>query len=188
MPTHIALLRGINVGGQKPVKMTDLQAHFNVLGTTAVQTYIQSGNVVFDHPESTAVKLRQPLEKHLSLRLGFAVTVLVKSSRDFAAIARVNPYDPALPELGRRMYVCFFEKAAAPAAIQSIQPLISPTERLVVIGDAGYAYYANGLGRAKLDSNVIERKLGLATLRNWNTVSALIKLAGAGNKSLASGR
>lgn len=72
----------------------------------------------------------------------------------------------------------FFEKAPSPAAIQGIQPLITDDERLVVTGSAGYVYYVAGLGRAKLNGNVIERKLGLATMRNWNTVTALVNLAG----------
>jgi uncharacterized protein (DUF1697 family) len=71
----------------------------------------------------------------------------------------------------------FFEKAPPAAAIADIQPLVTDAERLVVKGTAGYAYYTTGLGRAKLTSNVIERKLGLATLRNWNTVTALLEMA-----------
>ncbi|HXR46498.1 MAG TPA: DUF1697 domain-containing protein [Candidatus Limnocylindrales bacterium] len=177
MPTYIALLRGINVGGQKPIKMADLQSHFASGGAVRARTYIQSGNVVFEHREKSPAALRTILEQHLAAKLGYTVPTLVKTAKDFAVIAGANPYDTHLPEFGRRMYVCFFEKAPAAAAIADIQPLVTDAERLVVKGTAGYAYYTTGLGRAKLTSNVIERKLGRATLRNWNTVTALLEMA-----------
>ena len=174
---YIALLRGINVSGHKPVKMADLQSHFASCGATNVRTYIQSGNVVFEHPATTTDNLRQTLEQHLAAKLGFTVPTLVKTAKELAAIAAANPYDINLPDFGKKMYVCILEKSPSPAAIESIQPYINPTERLVVKGAAAYAYYADGLGRAKLSSAVIERKLGLATLRNWNTITALLQLA-----------
>ncbi|MGB7768171.1 MAG: DUF1697 domain-containing protein [Verrucomicrobiia bacterium] len=173
----MALLRGINVGGQKPIKMADLQSHFASGGAVNVRTYIQSRNVVFEHREKSAATLRKILEQHLAAKLGYAVPTLVRTAEDFAAIAGANPYDTHLPGFGRRMYVCFFEKAPAASAIAEIQSLVTDAERLVVKGVAGYAYYTTGLGRAKLTSNVIERKLGLATLRNWNTVTALLKMS-----------
>jgi uncharacterized protein (DUF1697 family) len=178
MPTYIALLRGINVSGQKLIKMADLQAHFASGGAGNVRTYIQSGNVVFEHRAATTAAVRKKLEQHLAGELGYAVPTIVKSAKEFAAIAAANPHDTGLPDFGKRMYVCFFEKSPSPNAIEGIQPLINDNERLVVTGSAGYAYYAAGLGRAKLTGTIIERKLGLATMRNWNTVTALVQLAG----------
>ncbi len=179
MPTYIALLRGINVSGQKLIRMTDLQSHFTAWGASDVRTYIQSGNVVFAHPEKAAAKLRRALEQHLANHLGFAVPTLVLPAAELQAIAADNPYDPALPEFGRKMYVCFFEKPPDPAGVAEIQKLTTAEERLVIRRKAGYAYYQAGLGKARLTSAVIERKLGLATLRNWNTVQALLELAQA---------
>lgn len=177
MPTYIALLRGINVSGHKLIKMAELKKHFTNAGAVEVQTYIQSGNVVFDHRERSTAKLQAILERQLADKLGFGVSVFVKTVKEFSAIAAANPFDRGLPEFGKRMYVCFFEKPPKASAIATIQPQISDTERLVVEGPAGYVYYAGGLGRAKLTSAVIERKLGLGTLRNWNTVTALLTLA-----------
>jgi uncharacterized protein (DUF1697 family) len=177
MPTYIALLRGINVGGCRQIKMADLHAHFAAVGASNVRTYIQSGNVIFHHRATTSAAMKKTIERHLAEKLGYAVATIVKTADELARIAAANPYDTGLPDFGKRMYVCFFEKAPSPNAIQSIFPLLSNDERLVVTGDAGYAYYAAGLGRAKLTGSVIERKLGLATLRNWNTVTALLRLA-----------
>ncbi len=175
--THIALLRGINVGGHKMIKMANLKKHFESFGATNVRTYIQSGNVVFEHKESKSAKLRAPLEKHLAAELGYAVPTLVVSARELDAIAKSNPYDATLPELGKRMYVCFFEKTPPAAALESLAPYITPAEQFILTDLAGFAYYADGLGRAKLSSALIERKLGLVTFRNWNTVNALLALA-----------
>jgi uncharacterized protein (DUF1697 family) len=178
MPTYIALLRGINVSGQKLIKMTDLQAHFATGGAGKVRTYIQSGNVVFEHRAATSSAVRKKFEQHLATQLGYAVPTIVKLAKEFAAIAKANPHDTSLPEFGRRMYVCFFEKAPLSDAIKSVEPYITDDERLVISGSAGYIYYAAGLGRAKLTGTLIERKLGLATMRNWNTVTALAEMAG----------
>jgi uncharacterized protein (DUF1697 family) len=184
MPRYVALLRGINVSGHRLIKMVELQTHFSSAGARNVQTYIQSGNVVFDHRAVTSAALKKRLDRHLAAKQGYAVSTVVKTAEEFAAIAAANPYDSSLPEFGRRMYVCFFETPPAPEAIKAIQSLVTGDERLVVNGDAGYAYYANGLGRAKLTSSVIERKLGPATLRNWNTVTVLLKLLGCADASL----
>jgi uncharacterized protein (DUF1697 family) len=178
-PTYIALLRGINIGGQKIIPMATLRAHFESCGAASVQTYIQTGNVIFTHRATDPVTLRRSLEAHWVKKFGYAIPTLVKTARELRAITVANPYDTKLPEFGRHMYVCFFEKAPSPAAIKSIRPYLSDDEQLVVKGAAGYALYATGLGRAKLSSAVIERKLGLATLRNWNTVTALLDMTRA---------
>lgn len=179
MPTHIALLRGINITGHHIVKMAALQAHFEAWGAKDVRTYIQSGNVVFTHRQTKPAALRTSLETHLATKLGFAVPTLVKSAQELTAIAEANPLPQKLLAFGNRVYVCFFEKAPDAQAIAGIQPLVTRDEQLLVQGAVGYAYYATGLGKAKLTSTVIERKLGLATLRNWNTVTALLELASA---------
>lgn len=177
MPTYIALLRGINVSGQKLIKMADLQSHFVSCGAVNVRTYIQSGNVVFEHRATTSATLRKLLEQHLAAKLGYAVPTLAMTTKEFAAIAKANPHDTGLPEFGKRMYVCFFESPPSAAAVKSILSHGNDAEWLVVKGAAGYAYYANGLGKAKLTSAIIERKLGTVTLRNWNTVTALLEMA-----------
>lgn len=177
MPTYIVLLRGINVTGHKIIKMEALREHSTGCGATNVRTYIQSGNVVCEHRAKTAREFRGIVEEQLAGTLGYRVKALVLSAKELAAIAEKNPFDKKLPEFGRLMYVSFFEKAPTPAAIESVQPYVGDRARLVVKGEAGYVYYLDGLGRAKLSHTVIERKLGLTTMRNWNTVTALLEMA-----------
>lgn len=176
MKTYILLLRGINVTGHQTIRMEELRAHITGCGATKVRTYIQSGNVVCEHPAKTSRQLRGIVEEHVAGKLGYRVATLVVNAQELVAIAGQNPFDKKLPEFGSRMYVCFFEKVPTPAAIESIQPYVNDGEQLIVPGAAGFAYYANGLGRAKLSHTVIERKLGLTTMRNWNTVTALVEM------------
>lgn len=177
MPTYIALLRGINVSGQKLIKMTDLKAMLEDFGCTEVATYIQSGNVVFQHAAADIDALRSQIEALLLSKLGYAVPTLLRTHADLAAIVAANPYDESLPDFGMRMYVCFLENAPSTAAIDSIAPYTNADEQLQVRGREAYAYYQSGLGKAKLTNAIIERKLGMATMRNWNTVTTLLEMS-----------
>ena len=177
MTTYVVLLRGINITGHKVIRMADLAAHVTGCGATNVRTYIQSGNLVCDHRARTCQEFRDIVEEQLAGKLGYRVTAMVLSPKKLSTIAAGNPYDVGLPEFGGRMHVCFFERAPSPAALEGIQPYINDRERLVVKNAAGYTYHADGLGRAKLTHVVIERKCGPTTMRNWNTVTAMIELA-----------
>ncbi|MBP6722768.1 MAG: DUF1697 domain-containing protein [Bacteroidia bacterium] len=177
MPRYIALLRGINVSGQKIIKMVDLKAMFEAANCTSVVTYIQSGNVVFEHAESDSAQLRQHLEVHLKASLGYAVPTLLRTHAALAAIVSKNPFDDQLPEFGKRMYVCFLENAPDTTAIAAIAPYTNPEEQLQVHGSEAFVYYAGGLGKAKLTNAIIERRLGMATMRNWNTVNTLLEMS-----------
>ena len=177
MPTYIALLRGINVSGQKIIKMADLKAHFEKGGCTAVQTYIQSGNVVFQHSDEDIVALREHIEAHLNQCLGYFVPTLLRTHAEISDAAASNPYPTDWPEFGKKMYVCFFESAPSEAGIEAIRPYTNEDEKLEVRGMHGYAYYSVGLGKSKLTNSIIERKLGMATMRNWNTVNTLLDMS-----------
>jgi uncharacterized protein (DUF1697 family) len=177
MPKYIALLRGINVSGQKIIKMDALRAMFESAGCLDVKTYIQSGNVAFTHAQADAGNLRSHIEAHLQAALGYAVPTLLRDHAALAQVVAANPFPLDLPDFGKKVYVAFFEKAPFPAAIESIQPYVNELERLVIQGDEGYLYYDAGLGKAKLTNAILERKLGMATLRNWNTVTTLLEMA-----------
>lgn len=177
MPKYIALLRGINVSGQKLIKMDALRAMFEAGGCSDVKTYIQSGNVAFEHPEADENALRKHIESHLKTSLGYAVPTLLRNRTQLEAIVAGNPYSPDLPDFGKKMYVAFFENAPSATAVENIAPFVNDMEKLVVKGSEGYLHYNEGLGKAKLTNAIIERKLGMATLRNWNTVNTLLEMS-----------
>jgi uncharacterized protein (DUF1697 family) len=176
MPKYIALLRGINVSGQKIIKMDALRAMFESAGCTDVQSYIQSGNVVFSHAEADAGTLRAHMEAHLHTALGYAVPTLLRDRAALEKIVACNPFPLDLPDFGKKVYVAFFEKQPSQAAIESIAPFVNELERLVMQDGEGYLYYDAGLGKAKLTHAIIERRLGMATMRNWNTVTTLLEM------------
>ncbi|MBI3958773.1 MAG: DUF1697 domain-containing protein, partial [Chloroflexi bacterium] len=86
LPTHISLLRGVNVGGNKKIRMADLKALYESLGFSAVTTYVQSGNVVFDADSADAPALIARIEAAVAERFGFDVTVLLRSADDLRRI------------------------------------------------------------------------------------------------------
>jgi uncharacterized protein (DUF1697 family) len=88
-----------------------------------------------------------------------------------------NPFPLDLPDFGKKVYVAFFENAPSPAAIESVAGHVSAQEQLIVQGAEAYLYYDLGLGKAKLTHALIERRLGMSTMRNWNTVTTLLQMA-----------
>ena len=177
MPKYIALLRGINVSGQKIIKMDALRTMFEAGGCANVKTYIQSGNVAFEHPEADAVALRMHIEAHLKVSLGYGVPTLLRERKALETVVAGNPFPLDLPDFGKKVYVAFFEHAPTEVAIAGIAPYVNEMEKLVISGGEGYLYYAEGLGKAKLTHALIERRLGMSTLRNWNTVTTLLEMA-----------
>src|SRR4030095_10597916 len=91
MPTHVAMLRGINVGSGKVVKMERLRASFAALGFGGVRTYVQSGNVVFESEQKSATGLSKKIEEKIQRDFGFTVPVLVKTSKEIAQTVNDNP-------------------------------------------------------------------------------------------------
>ncbi len=182
---YIALLRGINVGGNRPVKMSDLKSICVSLKFSRISTYLQSGNVVFDATAGDPGALAAKLEKALLQRCGFEVRVLVKSAKEWSHIIRKNPLlrSPGI-EL-ERLHVTFLlddtagsEKPPPPQGDLEIQKLKAKEEMIVQKGKEIYLYCPKGYGKSKLTNPNLERKLhAVATTRNWNTVRALGELA-----------
>jgi len=170
MTTHIALLRGINVGGNKMISMADLRARAERLGLEEPRTLLQSGNLVFRSRKSPA-----QLEKLLEKELG--VTVMVRTAEEWKAVVAANPFpDEARNDPGRLVVLCL--KEARNAA--DLQPAIVGREVARGKGRELYLYYPDGQGTSKLTNALIERKLGTSgTARNWNTTLKLLSECGA---------
>ena len=174
---YVAMLRGINVAGRKPIPMERLRASFEALGFTHVRTYVQSGNVVFKAAPKPAATLARLIEERIAGDFGFAVSVLLKTAGELNEIMESNPFleDQAIDR--SKLHVTFLSKPArAPA--NSLDALVVKPERLHIKGRAIYLYCPNGYGRTKLSNNALEKKLSaVATTRNWRTVAALLAMA-----------
>jgi uncharacterized protein (DUF1697 family) len=174
------MLRGINVSGQKPVKMERLRASFHQLGFTNCSTYVQSGNVVFQGTSNSAKKFTSRIELQIQKDFGFPVSVLVRTAEEMSEIVKSNPFLKDKSIDTSKLHVTFLSQAAPAASPKTLGPLAVAAERLKVNGREIYLYCPNGYGRTKLSNNVIEKKLSLgATTRNWNSVNALLGMAQA---------
>ncbi len=105
MQTYISMLRGINVSGQKKIRMADLKSLYESLGLENVQTYVQSGNVVFDSPEKDTAKLTKSIEAQIEKVYGFSVPVLIRTADDFRRVIESHPF---AREEAARVLVTFF--------------------------------------------------------------------------------
>jgi uncharacterized protein (DUF1697 family) len=177
MTTCIALLRAVNVGGHNQVKMADLREIMSELGMQNVRSLLQSGNLVFQNESHKTPQLERVLEQSVATRLGVETDFLVRTADEWAAIIRDNPFpDEARRDPGH-LVVLPLKDAPDRKSVLSLQGSITGREVVRVKGRQAYILYPDGIGRSRLTSALIEKKLGTrGTGRNWNTV---LKLAAA---------
>ena len=184
MATHIALLRGINVGGRNKVAMADLRAVVAALGHTDVATYIQSGNVLFTSGEADTEALAAGLEEAIASNLGVKPAVVVLSRADLARAVRDSPY-PHEPN-PKMVHAVFFRgqvPAGAADAIEAGQRRAaergSGRDSARVAGSTLYLHTPDGFGRSELALFLLGRSaspVAAGTARNWSTVTKLLAL------------
>ena len=179
MNKYISLLRGINVSGQKKIKMLDLKSLYESLGFMDVLTYIQSGNVIFNSDLSDKLELIAKLEKAIQTRYDFHVPVQICTLNDLHDVLTRLPFKNLNAEVdGAKVYISFLSETPAAEKASSLQAYVMAPEKLVVNDQIVYLYCPNGYGRTKLSNTFIEKKLGVAaTTRNLRTVHKLSALA-----------
>ena len=176
MPTYVALLRGINVGGSKVVKMADLREVIAAGGGTDVETYIQSGNVVFGHASRSAAKLAGELEQRILEATGFAVPVVLRTADELAAVIADNPY----PKDVDHLHVFFLAATLATGALGAIDARAFAPEQFTAVEREVYLFLPGGLGKSRLAATVTRAKpMAAATARNWRTVLTLDEMCRA---------
>jgi len=176
--TYIALLRGINVGGHKIVKMDQLRKAFEELGFEDVATYVQSGNAVFKAPKETSEKLSRKIEEMLLRRFSMSVPVIVRTAEEVGAVLRNNPF---LKERGidvTKLHVTFLSHTPQKAAMKGLDAIAAGPDRFEYSGREIYLHCPNGFGGTKLSIGAFEKVLSVgATTRNWNTINKLWVMA-----------
>jgi uncharacterized protein (DUF1697 family) len=176
----IALLRGINVGGNKKVAMADLRDFLTALEFGEPRTLLQSGNAIFHSHKLTGADLESLLDAEVEKRLGLKTEFFVRTAEEWPGIIASNPFpDEAAKDPGR-LIVMFMKKAQKAEEVEALQAAIKGREIVRAAGRQAFIYYPDGAGNSKLTINVIEKKLGSrGTGRNWNTVLKLGALVGA---------
>ncbi len=177
MTTYIAILRGINVSGAKPVKMETLRKSFQNIGFTDVTTYIQSGNVVFTATETETTKLAAQIAEAIKTDFGFEVAVIVLSASELRTIIENNPLNNGTNNTAF-LHVTFLSENPAAFHLSEIEARKQGNEAIVIEGKAVYLYCPHGYGKTKLTNTFLESKLKVAaTTRNWKTTCELLRLA-----------
>lgn len=179
MPVIISLLRGINVGGHNKIRMDSLRELCDSLGLRGAQTYIQSGNVVFQAGTPDLVRLQKKLEDALERKFRFRPVVVLRSLSDWKAAIRANPFAGRPGIDPDRLLVMFLAGEPALGAGKLLSQLRAAPEEVKLVGRELYLYYPNGMSRPKLTWTGLEKLLQVpGTTRNLNTVHKLLEMAG----------
>lgn len=175
MTQYIALLRGVNVSGQKLIKMEVLRKLFSSYGFKNVQTYIQSGNVIFESEETDANILATTIRKNLLGSLGFNISIIVRTVSHFKELVESNPFESYTEDV--KLYVSFLTEDTSEFTF----PIIYEKDNIELIEKRGVEIFSVGGkygNRYGFPNMYIEKKLKIdATTRNWNSVTKILEKA-----------
>ena len=175
MSKYIAILRGINVGTGRKVPMADLKKLCERLGLKQVQSYIQSGNLVFElHNPELIPELEARLQKTFSETFGFEIPVLIRTSEEWTNSIAQNPFLKEENVDIERLHLTCLKELPSPDLLEKIKAFLYLPDRYEIIGRDVFIFCAAGYGTSKLVNSFFESKLKTsATTRNWKTVMQL---------------
>ena len=175
--THVALLRGINVGGKNPLSMKALAEEFVAAGCADVRTFIQSGNVIFSAPlDNDENQLSRLLCARLAQRFNYTAPLALRTTEELRAAIANNPY-LAMGTPEDSLHVMFLTATPDAEAVKKLDPDRSPGDEYQVIGREIYMRLPSGMARTKLTNAYFDTKLGVtSTARNWRTTTKLLEL------------
>jgi len=168
----VALLRGVNVGGNRRVPMADLRSVCEEAGFDDVRTLIASGNVVLTSSMRSAAKVREALERGIEERFGFPVVVVVRTPAQLQRVVDDLPFDDT-----EHVNVAFLVSAPERAAVAELEDALVNDAELRVVGDHAYLRAPHGLGQPTMKPAAARRFSANATVRNWRTVTRLLEMA-----------
>jgi len=177
MAAYIAMLRGVNVTGHNTIKMEVLRGLCQGLGFRNVETYVQSGNIVFqallENPEAISKRIGETVLRSF----GFDTPVLVRTSKEIGNVIASNPF---LKEKGidsSKLHVTFLSETAQKGSEKKLETLATNPDRFYPASHEIYLYCPGGYGRTRLSNNAIEKALSVeATTRNWKTTNTLFEM------------
>ena len=178
MPVVICLLRGVNVGGHTKIKMDVLRALCESLGCESPQTYIQSGNVVFQTKERNLKQLARKIEDAIEGKVGFRPDVILRTAAELTEAIAKNPFAKRHDIHPGKLLITFLAEAPSTVALAELAKIDTDPEEMKINGREVYVYFPNGMGRSKFPWPRIGKILGsTGTGRNWNTVNKLHEMA-----------
>ena len=178
MPVVISLLRAVNVGGHAVIKMADLKALYESLKFRDVQTYVQSGNVVFRADGSDLKALGKKIKTAIEKRFKVTPAVLLRTAKDLRDIVAANPFTKRADVPPAKLLVYFLHEELSRDAAAELKKLPPKGEELIPAKRELYIYFPDGMGKSKLPWRAVEKLcITPGTGRNWNTVSKLLAMA-----------
>jgi uncharacterized protein (DUF1697 family) len=176
LKTYIALLRGINVGGNNKLPMRDLVILLEELGLQNVKTYIQSGNVVFQSEQTDTTQLSQAITDAIRQRHGFAPYVLILDMNSYREAMAANPFPEGEAD-PKSLHLFFMDASPQNFDVAALDRVKLPNERYQLIDQVFYLHAPDGIGRSKL-AETIGKGWGVnMTARNWRTVREVLSIA-----------
>lgn len=179
MEVYISFLRGINVSGRKLIKMSLLKEIYSDLGFSDIDTYLQSGNVVFNSTHNSCLHLADLISEAILKKTGFDVSVIVLTFQELEVILQNNPYHIQQSADKVTNYFTLLKEIPSPELVQKLEGFSSPQETMKIDNKIIYLNLIQGYGSSKLNNNFIESRLKMAaTTRNLKTMEVLLEMAG----------
>lgn len=164
--------------------MTNLRNFLTELGFENVKSLLQSGNLVFGSRSRFGAELERFLEVEAAKRLALEVDFHVRTAEEWKSVVRQNPFRKEAERDPKHLICLFLKNAPAPKDVALLQSEISGPELVKAKGKQAYIFYPDGMGRSRLTTAMIEKRIGRGTGRNWNTVLKLDVIAKAGSLRL----
>ena len=170
MTRFVALLRGVNVGGNKGVPMSALKDLAGRLSLGNPRTLLQSGNLVFSSTGKSADALEHSLERVIRDDMGVETSICVRSAAQWTALVDANPFLREAETDPSHLLLVAFKTSPKSSGPEAIAKAYAGPERIELAKDHAFIVYPEGIGRSKLTPALLGRHLGEGTARNWNTV------------------
>lgn len=172
MAKWISILRGINVGGKRVIKMIDLKSVYSKLGFTDIDTFIQSGNVTFSSNITDSLEIKNKIEKGILGKFGFEVMTIVFKEDYLKNIVENNPFKNKDVKM---LYFSFLDNIPSKEIIEKFSSEFSSSSDIAIGKNVVYVFCPNGYSKTKFNNNFIEKRFRVnSTTRNYNTLSKMI--------------
>ena len=179
MQTCISLLRGVNMAGHNKIKMTDLSALFKKLGFKDAETFIQSGNVIFnDQEDLPRHEISAKIEEAILKKFKYNIPVMIRTAEELKAVIFSNPFSGEENFDPQKLAVIFLYEKPVKAQIEKVSNIDYPPDKFKIIGKEIFIYCPNGFGKTKFYTNFFESKMKVTgTGRNWKTINTIYEIA-----------
>ncbi len=178
MAVLISLLRGINVGGHKMLKMDAVRDLYRTLHLGEPRTYLQSGNVLFSTENLDLAELATRIEAAIEARFGFRPAVILRTTAEMRKVIEHNPFSGRTGLSPNKLLVDFLARDPGAQARKAVRQMQTDPEEIQVSARELYIHFPNGMGKSKLSIPRVDKLIGVpGTLRNWNTVLKLLEMA-----------